>query len=270
MKPRLLALGFAAAVCASPAAAQPAVELQYLQHSGWIVRTETHVLVFDYVERLPSGPALPAALRLSADSFDDRRVVVFVSHGHDDHFDAGVGAWARTRPGIQYVVGSPSVELPGAKLMRPRETWSSAGLTVRTTASTDEGVGFLVTVDGVTLYHAGDHARWAESLERAFMSEIDWLKNTGQQIDLAFFPITTGTAGRACDPRPSIWAGVRSAARTLVPRVLIPMHVGCLDRLDLYARFQAEIGPDIAPTQIAAVTRRGQVFRYTAGTLGPG
>jgi hypothetical protein len=44
------------------------------------------VLVFDYVEILPQGTQLPGDLRLTADSFDERRVVVFVSHGHVDHF----------------------------------------------------------------------------------------------------------------------------------------------------------------------------------------
>lgn len=54
--------------------------------TGWIVRTAAHVLVFDYVEILPQGTQLPGDLRLTADSFDERRVVVFVSHGHVDHF----------------------------------------------------------------------------------------------------------------------------------------------------------------------------------------
>jgi L-ascorbate metabolism protein UlaG (beta-lactamase superfamily) len=66
--------------------------------------------------------------------------------------------------------------------MQPRETWSSDGLVVRATGSTDQGVGFLVTVDGLTLYHAGDHARWAESDDQAFMAEIQWLKNVGPPI----------------------------------------------------------------------------------------
>jgi len=137
--------------------------------------------------------------------------------------------WARKRPDIQYVVGWPAANLAAAKAMQLHETWSSGGLSVKTTGSTDEGVGFLVAVDGLTLYHAGDHARWAASDDQAFMAEIRWLKAECQPIDVALLPIATGAA---CDPRPSIWDGVRSAALELMPRVLIPMHVGCADRLE--------------------------------------
>jgi L-ascorbate metabolism protein UlaG (beta-lactamase superfamily) len=151
--------------------------------------------------------------------------------------------------------------------MQPRETWTSNGLVVRATGSTDEGVGFLVTVDGLTLYHAGDHARWVETLDHAFMAEIQWLKDTRQPIDVAFFAIATG--GR-CEPRPAIWEGVRSAARVLAPRVLIPMHVGCLDRLDLYQRFRRTVGGQIGATQVVAPTRIGESFRYRSGKIGPG
>ena len=253
-----MAMALAAAACVT-AAAQPTADLQYLQHSGWIVRTRTHVLVFDYVERLPSGVALPSWLKVNADAFGDRRVVVFVSHGHPDHFDPGIREWARTRPDIQFVTGAPDIELPGATIMKPRESWSSQGLVVKTTGSTDEGVGFLVSVDGVTLYHAGDHARWVEALDRDFMAEIQWLKDAGPRIDVAFFPIATGAA---CEPRLAIRDGVRAAALELLPRVLIPMHVGCPDRLELYARFRADVEPRLPSTQVMSPAQLGQAFRY--------
>ena len=124
------------------------------------------------------------------------------------------------------------------------QTWSPGDLVVTTTVATDEGVGFLVTVDGLTLYHAGDHARWADQSAEAFEAEIRWLKSRVSTIDLAFFPIATGAA---CDPRPSIWQGVRFAALELTPRVLIPMHVQCLDKLDLYERFRSAMSAISAP-----------------------
>jgi L-ascorbate metabolism protein UlaG (beta-lactamase superfamily) len=221
------------------------------------------VLVFDYVESLPNAQ-LPDDLRLTADSFDARHVVVFVSHSHADHFSPAIGEWAHVRPDIQYVLGSPVGHLPGAKLMQPHETWSSDGVVVRTTASTDEGVGFLVSVDGLTVYHAGDHAEWSEADEPEFMAEIRWLKRLRQPIDVAFFPIATGAS---CEPRASIWQGVRAAALELAPRVLVPMHVGCPAKLDLYERFRAEVGPQLPATQVVAPRRRGESFVYEAGAM---
>lgn len=242
------------------------MDLQYLQHSGWIVRTANHVLVFDYVERLPSGTELATSLLLGAQAFDERRVVVFVSHGHADHFDPTVFEWAQERPDIEYVLGSLDVEGPGIRTMQPRETWSSDGLVVRTTGSTDQGVGFLVAVDGLVLFHAGDHAIWTEIDREAFIAEVQWLRNSGPPIDVAMFAIATGVA---CDPRPSIWEGVRDAALLLAPRVLIPMHVACPDRLDLYARFRAEVEGQLPATQVFSPERLGEAARYADGKIEP-
>ena len=244
--------------------AQPSAELQYLQHSAWIVRTSRHTLVFDYVESFRPSAQLPSDLRLDGESFDDRQVVVFVSHGHVDHFFPSIGSWALKRPAIRFVVGWAGAEVAGSKVIEPHETWSSGGLLVKAIRSTDEGVGFLVTVDGVTILHAGDHARWSEADDAAFMAEIGWLKAQHQPVDIAFFPIATGGT---CDPRPSIWAGVRAAALELTPRVLVPMHVACSDRGSLYGRFKEEVGPALPDIQVVAPTRLGERFRYQAGRM---
>ncbi len=257
--------GLTAVLAAAPGP-EPAVELEYLQHSGWLIETPGHVLLFDYVESLSPTKQLPPDLRLSPDSFDERPVVVFVSHGHADHFFPGLKEWAAERPGIRFVVGWPGSGLPGAKVMKPREVWSSGGLRVAATDSTDEGVGFLVSVDGLTVFHGGDLARWSEALDEPFMSEIGWLEEQKQPIDIAFFAVATGAA---CDPRPAIWQGVRAAARELRPRVLIPMHVGCPDRLDIYERFRKEVGPRLPGTQVVAPSRRGQRFRYDGERVTP-
>ena len=116
----------------------------------------------------------------------------------------------------------------------------------------------------MTLYHAGDHARWSDKSAEAFEAEIRWLKSRASAIDLAFFPIATGAA---CDPRPSIWQGVRFAALELKPRVLIPMHVQCLDKLDLYERFRAEVSGELRATTVVAPVRLGERFHYEAGRL---
>jgi hypothetical protein len=78
------------------------------------------VLVFDYVKRLPSGAELAPSLVLSAEAFDHRRVVVFVSHGHAYHFDPGIFEWARERPDIEYVLGFLDLEMAGVTTMQPR------------------------------------------------------------------------------------------------------------------------------------------------------
>jgi hypothetical protein len=51
---------------------------------------------------------------------------------------------------------------------------------------------------------------------------------------------------------------------------LIPMHVGCSDRLDLYERFRTEIGGQLSATQVVAPTRIGESFRYRSGKMQSG
>jgi L-ascorbate metabolism protein UlaG (beta-lactamase superfamily) len=258
------AVAAGAALLAAVPAPKPSAELQYLQHSGWLIKTPGHVLLFDYVESLSPTNQLPADLRLSANSFDQRPVVVFVSHGHADHFFPGLAAWAAKRPGIRFVVGWSGSGLPNAKIMQPREVWSSDGLSVAAIASTDEGVGLLVSADGLTVFHGGDHARWVDAIDEPFMAEIRWLEQQKQQIDIALFAAATGGP---CELRPAIWQGVQAAARELAPRVLIPMHVGCAERLDIYERFRAQVGPELPSTRVVAPSRLGQKFRYEDGKM---
>lgn len=261
----LLAAGQQPAVGASSFAAT--ADMRYLLNSGWLVLTRDHVLIFDYVESIDSASGsetLPRALAPAFDSFGDRRIVVFVSHSHADHYSASVFEWGK-QAAIQYVVGSPLPgQAQGARVMNAHEDWSSGGLRVRTTGSTDQGVGFLVTVDGITVFHAGDHALWSDSSTERFEAEIQWLESQGASIDVAFFPIATGFA---CEPRPSIWKGVLSATKQISPRVLVPMHVRCTSQLSLYERFREEISPQLTGTQVVAPSASGEWFRYEAGIL---
>ncbi len=241
-------------------------EVRYLQNSGWLVLTPGHVLIFDYVESVDSASgveALPLEMAPAFNDHGDRRVVVFVTHSHADHYSPSVFEWRAKHPGIQYVLGSPlAVQGKTTRVMTPHEDWSSGGLRVRTTGY--EGVGFLVTVDGITIFHAGDLALWSDSSTEAFEREIQWLKTQGTSIDLAFSPIATAFA---CEPRPSIWKGVKTASLELHPRVLIPMHVRCASQLSLYERFRREVSPQLGATQVVAPSARGEWFRYETGVL---
>jgi len=103
-------------------------------------------------------------------------------------------------------------------------------------------------------------------VRRAFRARLtsSTFKTEGVPIDLAFFPIATGAP---CVPRPVIWRGVRFAAQKLQPRVLIPMHVACLEKLGLYEHFRNELSSEPDAPVVAAPARRGQRFHYEAGKI---
>jgi L-ascorbate metabolism protein UlaG (beta-lactamase superfamily) len=237
---------------------RPKAEIRYVQNSGWVIKTAAHVLVFDYVDALPPIAPLPDDVAVTPRDFGDRSVFVFVTHAHADHYSPTIANWSKDRPDIQYVLGWPEPALPEAHVMKPREAWSSGGVTIRTTGSTDQGVGFLVTTDGLTIFHAGDLAEWAEAAAAPFNAEIQRLKTGRPAIDLAFFPVATGT----CEPRPAMWEGVRSAVLALQPKVVFPMHVRCLDKFDIYERFRAEAAGWPKGPAVIAPARRGEKFQY--------
>ena len=145
--------------------------LWHLGHCGFAVRTKNHFLVFDYYppQWRPASPGLANGF-LEADELAGQSVTVFVTHGHRDHFDPKIYYLADI--GASFVYGfRPGTAGSGAEqrytgpeyIYAPPRTRNELGnMVVETISSNDLGVGFLVTIDGVTLYHAGDHAGWRE------------------------------------------------------------------------------------------------------------
>jgi L-ascorbate metabolism protein UlaG (beta-lactamase superfamily) len=199
--------------------------VRYLYHSGFLVETDRHVLLFDYWRDTPKGGGLeqgvidPAALR-------DRDVLVFASHRHGDHYNRGIESWRKSIPRLRLILSDDISPVAGAVMIGPGQTWTQPDCRVETLRSTDEGVAFLVSIDGLTIYHAGDlnwwhwegePADWNAEMGAAYRAQIDLLK--GREIDLAFVPV---------DPRLGdqyVW-GLNYLMRTLPVKYAIPMHFG--------------------------------------------
>jgi hypothetical protein len=92
-----------------------------------------------------------------------KKVTVFVSHEHSDHYSPAIFYWSKVIENINYVLGwKPDIE-HSYVYMAPREKKSIDDLEILTIKSTDAGVGFLVKVDGLVIFHGGDHAYWGGS-----------------------------------------------------------------------------------------------------------
>lgn len=78
----------------------------YLYHSGWAVRTKSHFLVFDYIERgtKPDNASLSNGF-IELDELAGNNVYVFVSHSHSDHFDRSILEWEHSLDNIKYIFG---------------------------------------------------------------------------------------------------------------------------------------------------------------------
>ena len=164
------------------------MRVTFLGHSGFYLELPEADLLFDYF--IGNLPVLKPG----------RTMFVFVSHIHQDHFSREIYRLAERVPeGAQliYVFSDdiPAAVLPeevrrfsfrtgpGNEFLIPvRTVPAGVYLTVRTFASTDEGVAFLADLGAVRIYHAGDLNRWHWEEE----NEEDRLFNEDQRKRYAF------------------------------------------------------------------------------------
>jgi L-ascorbate metabolism protein UlaG (beta-lactamase superfamily) len=207
--------------------------VHYIYHSGFAIETKNNFLIFDYYEH-PMNKKNPTLSNdiLSPDSIKSKKnMYVFSSHSHEDHFNPVILQWQQYNPEIRYVL-SRDIEIQHNQcnyyMISEGEEKNIDTLYVRAYGSTDIGISFLVKVDGLTIYHAGDLNWWhwkEDSLEEqklagiSFKQHIEKIKANEKHIDIAFFPV---------DPRLEefYYIGGEYFSKELQPKLFIPMHFG--------------------------------------------
>ncbi len=202
------------------------MRVTFLAHSGFLVELENLCLLLDWWK----GDLRP---------LPDKPLLCFASHQHHDHFDPHIFSLDNGTREIRFLLGK-DINLSGHN----REKWNLSnetaekcsilggnekidlphGVTVETLPSTDEGVAFLITCEGKTLYHAGDlnwwhweeeDKAWNRNMEADFKRYIEPLRD--RKIDLAFVPLDPRQAGAAD------W-GLRYLLELARVEKVIPMH----------------------------------------------
>ena len=213
------------------------LKVTFVHHSCFVVETNEHVLVFDYfpkeavLEHAFSGkmPPLPK----------DKQIVVLSSHRHRDHFTMEIFHWLEEYPQIIYVLSkdirlgkrefaeaglSPDIK-KRITFVSPLNEYEVENLKIKTLRSTDEGVAFLVDVDGLCLYHAGDLHWWnwgergeiyCEAIGSAYKREV---RRIGEKhVDVAFVVL---------DPRmgdEGYFLGMEYFLKNVSCDLVFPMH----------------------------------------------
>ena len=227
------------------------MQVTFLAHSGFLIELDTMLLLFDWWTG--TLPPLPK----------DKPLVVFASHDHDDHFSPQIFDLDDGSRSVYYVLGSDIPrEKAGAKnclfLGGGENAAPLAGITVEALPSTDQGVAFLVTAEGRTIYHAGDLNWWhweGEDPAWNLRMEEDFKAYSAplleRSIDLAMIPM---------DPRQEE-DGFRTAAWLLPKgciRRCLPMHQW--ENFDFTKAFLSKY-PELS-AQIVPVTRLGETFTF--------
>lgn len=233
----------------------------YLGQSGWAIKTKNKLLIFDYHVFGPQAdePWLVNG-HINPEEIKDQDVYVFVTHEHEDHFSPVIFDWKKSIDGIEYILGFAPEKASEAVVLLPRETKMVDDMEISTIASTDAGVGFLVNVDGLTIFHAGDHACKEKDIKEPYTDEIDYLADKSDGVDLAFLPIT-GCGFK--DPE-AVKNGILYTLERLKPGVMFPMHVlGFEYQYEEFAR-NAEKNTKI---KFACAENKGDFFLYAKGKI---
>jgi L-ascorbate metabolism protein UlaG (beta-lactamase superfamily) len=238
--------------------------ITYLHHSGWAVKTLSHFLIFDYIEQ--GAKPVNAGLAngwIDLDELQDQNILVFISHAHGDHFDRSILAWENQHDQISFIFGWDAEE--GAQHIRaqqPRAHWKLGNVEILTVNHDFDGIpeaAFLVKLDGLVIYHSGDHGSTGPVINPVFKDNIDYLAQQTQSTDFAFIS-QFGSRSRE-----EVNIGDLYTINTLRPTITFPMHRGGGE--DSYKKFAIEAQQKEAKTQVIGAEARGDRFFYANGVI---
>lgn len=215
------------------------MRLTYIFHSGFLLETGNSILVFDYW----MDPAHVMEKYLDS----GKRIYVFSSHFHEDHFNRCVFSWRKDGRDIVYILSKDILKRRRAQkdeadvwLAKGGE-WQDDRIFVSATGSTDSGVSWIVRIENRTIFHAGDLNNWyarfltddyhggviyseefqcdvnPEKEEKLFLGELKDIQKLSDRFDVVMYPID----GR-------IGNGYTRGGRQFIDRfkvgLFVPMH----------------------------------------------
>ncbi|MEG1410358.1 MAG: MBL fold metallo-hydrolase [Terrisporobacter sp.] len=163
------------------------MKITYIHHSSFALELENSILLFDYFQgKLPD--------------FDkNKKLYVFSSHSHHDHFNKCIFDLEKIHPHVTYILSDDikTSKSKNTKFAGANEKITVDNLGIKTLESSDLGVAFIVKIENKTIYHAGDLNWWHwegenspeenEFAENKFKDGVDRIK--GENIDVAFLPL---------------------------------------------------------------------------------
>jgi L-ascorbate metabolism protein UlaG (beta-lactamase superfamily) len=201
----------------------------------------------------------------------DENVFVFVTHEHQDHFDTVIYDWKDKISNINYIFGCQPEYFPeyrdsgytgpAYEYMAPHEHREFGNMKVSTIDANDAGVGFLIEIDGLRIYHAGDHAGWREGERDGYMREIDSLAAWTPDIDFAFINVT----GCHSHDTLALAEGSQYTLEQLKAAWYFPTHGN--NREYVYFDFTEKMKNAGVTSKAACPTNRGDFFKYKRSAI---
>lgn len=209
------------------------MKLDYIYHSGFALEAEGTTVIIDYYK-----DSSPDAYNqgIVHDRLLQRpgKLYVLSSHFHPDHFNREVLAWREQRPEIRYVFSQDILKhrratADEATYLRKGDCYQDEAIRIEAFGSTDVGISFLIDLQGVRLFHAGDLNNWHWSEESTpaeirkaegdFLAEVALLQQKAPQVDVALFPVDS-RMGK------DYMRGAGQFVERIKTGLFVPMHFG--------------------------------------------
>ena len=209
------------------------MKLDYIYHSGFAIEADGVTIIIDYYKDSSETDAHQGIVH---NELLQRagKLYVLSSHFHPDHFNPEVLQWKEQRPDIQYIFSKDILKNKratpeSAHYIGKGEHYQDNNLRIDAFGSTDVGSSFLIELQGMRIFHAGDLNNWhwsEESTEQEirkansdFLIEIKALKEIAPEIDLALFPVDS-RMGK------DYTKGAKQFIEQIKTTIFAPMHFG--------------------------------------------
>ena len=199
----------------------------YIYHSAFVIELEKSILIFDFYK-------FPNDTKKEKEEFfnrfikrTDKKIYVFSTHSHSDHFNKEILTWLEMNENIKYIL-SDDIRIHKHKnfyFTKEDDNFELDNLKISTFGSTDLGSSFYVNTEDKNIFHSGDLHFWhweddtaeeEKTMYEAYIAQLEKIKKL-DRIDIAFVPV---------DPRLGVntLEGVELFYKILKPKIIIPMH----------------------------------------------
>ncbi len=242
------------------------MRLHYIYHSGFAVEAEGVTVIIDYYK---DSSETERNRGIVHDYLLQRpgRIYVLSTHFHPDHFNREVLEWKKLHPDIRYIFSKDILKQrraakEEATYIKKGEIYEDECLRVDAFGSTDAGSSFLIHLQGLSIFHAGDLNNWhwseestEEEIRKAdgdFLAELKDLKEKAPETDLALFPVDR-RMGK------DYMKGAKQFIEQIKTTIFVPMHFGeDYEGGNAFHRFAEEAG-----IRFIAIGGRGESFEIT-------
>ena len=203
----------------------------FLGRIGYAVKTRNNFIIFSYFVSgsLPEEPLL-ANGHINLNEIKDIKTTVFAGGpAYWHHNPERYHEWQKKHKNMTFIYSfedkigrNPSyfndVEGPKYVYIPAKEKKALGDMKIES-IPVSRGTGFLIEVDGLVIFHGGDLLLMNESQRDSYNQTIDYLKESGQRIDLLILS-SNFLYGRIISIN---LEGVDLAVRTLKPRAYLTM-----------------------------------------------